>query len=174
MLRSPFETTLFLDADTVVLGSLDLAFQQAERFGIAAAVNECPWAQRYAGIEGELVEWNCGVLCYTREAAPLLQRWAELAEELDSSCVHLAASGLATMEANDQCSFAAAVEDTGIVPFPLPVNFNFRHQWQRGHYGEVKVWHAYEAPFPSVLEARDYYAKPGSFIQWHPLSTPKE
>src|SRR5580658_2767588 len=45
-LLSPFESTLFLDADTVVMGKLDFGFEQAERFGIACAICECPWMRR--------------------------------------------------------------------------------------------------------------------------------
>src|ERR1700749_4515757 len=32
---SPFETTVYLDADTVVLGRLDYGFEMAERHGLA-------------------------------------------------------------------------------------------------------------------------------------------
>ena len=33
--RSPFEETLFLDADTVVLGRLDFGFEKARQHGLA-------------------------------------------------------------------------------------------------------------------------------------------
>ena len=45
--RSPFEETLFLDADTVVLGRLDFGFEKARQFGLACCICECPWAKRY-------------------------------------------------------------------------------------------------------------------------------
>src|SRR5262245_18278213 len=44
---SPFKTTLYLDADTVVLGNLDYGFERAEKFGLACCINECPWLRRY-------------------------------------------------------------------------------------------------------------------------------
>ena len=47
--RSPFHETLFLDADTVVLGRLDYGFRKAQDFGLACCICECPWARRYAG-----------------------------------------------------------------------------------------------------------------------------
>src|SRR5260221_6453107 len=47
---TPFETTLFLDADTVVLGDLGYGFTQAERYGLACTICECPWARRYRGL----------------------------------------------------------------------------------------------------------------------------
>ena len=40
MVLSPFDTTLFLDADTVVLGPLDYIFDKAEQHGLACAICE--------------------------------------------------------------------------------------------------------------------------------------
>ncbi len=37
---SPFDETLFLDLDTVVLGRLDFGFQKAQQFGLAIAICE--------------------------------------------------------------------------------------------------------------------------------------
>src|SRR4051812_2760577 len=44
---SPFASTLYLDADTVVLDRLDFGFQKAEVFGLACAICEAPWMRRY-------------------------------------------------------------------------------------------------------------------------------
>src|SRR3954469_15303369 len=61
---TPFEETLFLDADTVVLGNLGFGFERARRAGIACAINECPWARRYRdpALSGDTIEYNTGVL----------------------------------------------------------------------------------------------------------------
>jgi hypothetical protein len=56
--QSPFESTLFLDADTVVLGNLDYAFERAEEFGLACAICECPWLRRYGKEEGDQIEYK--------------------------------------------------------------------------------------------------------------------
>ena len=45
--RAPFEQTLLLDNETVVLGKLDYGFEKAEKFGLGCCINECPWARRY-------------------------------------------------------------------------------------------------------------------------------
>ena len=55
---SPFDETVFLDADTIVLGKLDFAFNKAIQFGIAICICECPWARRYGGIEDDIIEYN--------------------------------------------------------------------------------------------------------------------
>src|SRR5690349_20928566 len=47
---SPFDETLYLDCDTVVLDRLDYGFAQATRYGLACCICECPWARRYRGL----------------------------------------------------------------------------------------------------------------------------
>src|SRR5215510_12645047 len=82
---SPFRETLYLDADTVVLSRLDFAFLKAQEFGLACCICECPWACRYGGIEGEMIEYNTGVLFFIKRATQVFERWSQLAPELDSS-----------------------------------------------------------------------------------------
>ncbi len=38
---SPFAETVFLDADTVVLGDLTFAFEKAAAFGLACSLSRC-------------------------------------------------------------------------------------------------------------------------------------
>src|SRR5476649_787202 len=65
---TPFETTLFLDADTVVLGNLDYAFDRAEEYGLACCICECPWLRRYGNAEGDIIEYNSGVLFFSQKS----------------------------------------------------------------------------------------------------------
>jgi hypothetical protein len=147
---TPYEQTLFLDADTVVLGRLDWAFEQAERVGLACAICECPWARRYGGIEGELIEYNTGVLFYSAKARAVFDRWVACADKIDSSIQFLRGGELCTMPHNDQAGFARAVVDTGFVPFVLPCNWNLRPEWHKSFFGPIKVWHDYR-PVPEAL-----------------------
>src|SRR5262245_58601263 len=72
MSLSPFDETLFLDADTVVLDRLDFGFAQAARFGLACCICESPWARRYRGLPNDdATEYNTGVLFFTRAARDL-------------------------------------------------------------------------------------------------------
>lgn len=83
---SPFDETLFLDADTVVLDRLDFGFEQASRFGVACCICESPWARRYQGLpKDDGIEYNTGVLFFTRGAEQLFRRWQELAPVVDSA-----------------------------------------------------------------------------------------
>lgn len=165
---SPFETTLFLDADTVVLGPLDFGFAQAERYGLACCICECPWAGRYGGLSGDIIEYNTGVIFFTRRMAPLFERWAALAPALDSSFHHVPPGEkiVGFMPFNDQASFAKAVEDTGLLPAVLPLNWNFRPRWQSTFFGPLRIWHEYTDVPQGVLDANRYYAEtPNAVLQ---------
>ncbi|WP_431857340.1 hypothetical protein [Azospirillum sp.] len=171
---SPFETTLFLDSDTVVLGRLDFGFAQAERYGVACAICECPWAGRYQGLSGDLIEYNTGVLFFARKAKPLFDRWRELAPAIDSSFYHVPPGRkvVGRMDFNDQAGFAKAVDDTGFLPAALPPNWNFRPRWQKSFFGPLKIWHDYDDVPQGVLDANAYYAgTPNAVMQCVTLYT---
>lgn len=165
--RSPFRQTLFLDADTVVLDRLDFGFRKAQQFGLACCICECPWARRYGGVQGETIEYNTGVLFFSRKAKPVFERWARLAPQINSSIVHLGPQGQRLiMPYNDQGSFALAVEGSNFSPFVLPLNWNLRPEWQRSFFGPVKIWHDYREVPAFFTEMRKYYLEPGSIIQY--------
>jgi hypothetical protein len=165
---SPFRETLYLDADTVVLGRLDFAFLKAQEFGLACCICECPWARRHGGIHGETVEYNTGVLFFNERAKLIFDSWTRLAPQIDSSIIFLGPQGQKLhMRYDDQCSFAAAIEETKILPFVLPLNWNFRPQWQLSFFGPVKIWHDYAEPPPFFAAMRKYYDQPEPIIQYH-------
>jgi hypothetical protein len=165
---SPFDETLFLDLDTVVLGSLDFGFQKAKQFGMALSICEAPWGRRYPKIfVGDETEYNTGVIFFTKAAKPVFDKWKELAATIDSSILGVNEKGLYTMPANDQGSFALAVEKTEFNPFVLSLNWNFRPQWHRSFFGPIKIWHDYSDPPPFFHELNAYYSNVDSVIQYH-------
>lgn len=162
---TPFDETLFLDADTVVLDDLNYGYHQAQRFGLACSICECPWARRYGGLTGDLVEYNTGVLFFTKAAQPVFETWRDCAEEIDSSIVFHNGDTLARMPLNDQAGFAKAVDDTGFRPFVLPYNWNFRPQWHKSWFGPIKIWHDY-ADVPEDLRRHNAeQAAPDSIVR---------
>ena len=52
-------------------------------------------------------------------------------------------------------------------PFILPLNWNFRPQWHRAFFGQIRIWHDYGEVHPQILEINRYYERPGSIIQFH-------
>lgn len=164
MEQTPFAETLFLDADTVVLDNLDFGFQKAARHGLACSICECPWARRYGGIAGEMVEYNTGVLFFTAKARPVFDAWRAGAAAIDSSIVFADGGQLHRMPLNDQAGFAKAIEDTGALPFVLPYNWNFRPKWYKSWFGPLKIWHDYAPPPEPLLAHNAAQAAPDSIV----------
>jgi len=160
---SPFDETVFLDADTVVLGDLSFGFDMAQRHGLACCVCECPWARRYPSIGGDVVEYNTGVIFFTKAAAPIFLQWGRWNDVIDSSITWTDGGIKKRMPYNDQAGFARAVSSLECNPFVLPMNWNFRPIWQWSWFGPLKVWHdrggvpIWIIENNDVAEAMDFY-----------------
>lgn len=166
---SPYESTLFLDADTVVLGRLDFGFEMAERFGLACCLSENPWQRRYVGVVGDAVEYNTGVLFFSDKAKHVFDSWKRLAPLLDSRIAYHRQGRIETAPCDDQLGFARSVELCAFVPFVLPLNWNFRPMWHRSFFGPIKIWHGY-ADVPELLvQVNRYYENPGAIMQFHEM-----
>ena len=151
---SPFDVTLYLDVDTVVMGDLSYGFKKAESHGIAACICECPWARRYGGLKhvGDVREFNTGVLFFDKRlSTSTFKRWPKISADLDSSIQFYVGDEVRVMPSNDQASFAMALEDGGMNPFVLPMNWNLRPTWHKSWWGPIKVYHDYKEP-PKALE----------------------
>lgn len=163
---SPFDETLYLDADTVVLGNLDFGFQKAAEFGLACSICENPWARRFAALRGETVEYNTGVLFFTKKVRPVFDLWAGMVGKIDSSMRFYRGKEIRTMPVNDQAGFALAVEKNHISPFVLPMNWNFRPVTQHGFFGPIKIWHDY-TNVPDVLRTwNEEQTRPDAVIRF--------
>lgn len=148
---SPFETTLYLDCDTTILGRLDYGFERAETFGLACRINEVPWAKRWGDFpaDSDLIEYNTGVLFFDRgKMAGLFEAWTR---GVGKSVFHHT-DGRVFDQLNDQPSFAAAVHELGINPFVLPRNWNFRPSTDIDAQGPIKVWHDWQPPGDGLAE----------------------
>lgn len=162
---SPFAETLYLDADTIVLGDLSFGFEKGARHGLAVSICECPWARRYAGLSGDMIEYNTGVMFFTAAARPVFDAWHRLATAVDSSIVfHNAQGNLARMPLNDQAGFAQAIEETGFVPFVLPYNWNFRPKWHKSWFGPLKIWHDHAAPPEQLIRMNAEQSKAEAIV----------
>jgi hypothetical protein len=166
---TPYESTLFLDLDTVVMDRLDFGFEQAERVGLACCICECPWARRYGGLQnrGDIIEYNTGVLFFTGKSRPVFDEW-KANVGMDSSIKFFPPNSnqVHMMPSNDQGPFALAVDKTGFVPFVLPMNYNFRPAWHFSFFGPMKIWHDYRDPPNGLAEYSRDQAKAENVIRF--------
>jgi hypothetical protein len=140
---TPFESTLFLDADTVVLGNLDYAFDRAEEFGLACCICECPWLRRYGHSEGDLIEYNSGVLFFSQKARHIMSDWPKISAAHPSASHWLDTDGgHKGMRFEDQYGLARAIRDNAFNPHVLPMNYNFRPSIHRTFFAPLKIWHS--------------------------------
>jgi len=151
---SPFDVTAYLDCDTVVVGNLNFAFEKAEKHGVALCINEAPWARRYEGaLSGDSIEYNAGIVFFDKiKSKPFFDAWTGCVKSIDSHCMFQTYEGIKRQPCNDQAGMAKAFEDTGFVPFVLPLNWNVRPLWHRAIVGPVKIWHDYQDIPDSLLE----------------------
>lgn len=163
---SPFERTVFLDADTVVLADLEPIFQSLHWNGIACTICECPWACRYDGLKDKpnLIEYNTGVLGWQKfsVAHDVFRAWHNYAKSLPSAINWMMDGKPYVMAENDQAAFAWAMHECKAAPLVLPLNWNFRPRWHHTWFGPVKIWHDYK-PVPPELLAFNARAQPMDF-----------
>jgi hypothetical protein len=166
---SPFDETLFIDADTVVLERLDFAFDRATRHGIAMCICECPWARRFPCCHGDMVEYNTGLIWFDKlhpRTQEVFAMWKRLADTADSRLWFMLGDVKTLMPENDQASFALAVDYLDFNPFVLPMNWNFRPLWHKSWFGPLKVWHDYSDVPPHVLAWNAQQNEPGAIIDY--------
>ncbi len=184
---SPYDETLFLDADTTVMGKIDYGFLKAQQHGIACCISANPWNRRYYKIEQhpDEVEYSTGVVffdkkweevgyprmgdAFTRSTAMVFNRWDGL-EGTDSTCNYFhAADGVKRQPYNDQATFTLAMQQTGFNPFVLPLNWNIYPRWQKHFWGEIKIHHGYDDIPPSIMQWNAEQSRPDAVIrcaQW--------
>ncbi len=148
-LPADYDTFLFLDVDTQVLGDLSLGFDKAEQFGVAMAQAAHYSLEHFRSYEevmiregveprGQLV-FGSGVIFFSRTppVAKVFETYRRLCAEYSS-----------TPEARwgDQPNFSLAMELCNLNPYTLSTGFNHRAfgEWISG---DIRVWHSYE-PVP--------------------------
>lgn len=163
---SPFEETLYIDADTVVMGRLDYAFDKADQHGIAVCICECPWARRFAALSGmgDIIEYNTGILFWSTKGVEVMRHWQNIGRDINSSIMFPSKTGVSVMPNNDQAGFSLAVDQLGFNPWVLPLNWNFRPLWHHSAFGPIKIWHDYSEVPPSVEQWVDQQNRPGEMV----------
>lgn len=157
---TPFETTLYLDADTIVMGNLDFAFEKAEKIGLACCICEAPWMRRYGNELGDAIEYNTGVLFFTNKSIEVFKKWPEMIKQNSQSRWRHMENEYG-LEFDDQAGFGRAIESCEFNPYVLPMNYNLRADYfHKRFFLPVKIWHGYNNP-PNWLEEESIICESG-------------
>lgn len=157
--RTPFDVSVHLDTDTVVMGDLGFGFEVARTHGLACSIAPAGVGGEWHGMPAPypscLPQYNAGVLFFDRSMRWLMLEWARRNK----------VASLSRFPRQDQPGLAAAVWDHNVCPYVLPQNWNFRPDvpsaprtvyWQ----GAIKVWHS-KLPAPE---------SPGQATNWNRLT----
>ena len=153
-LPEQYDSFLFLDTDTHVLGDVTFGFEQAEEyhFAMVPAAHYC--MDHFWGFDevmarelmprcGQL-QYNSGVIFFVRTdvTASVFQRWNEL-----TRCYP---------QPFDQSFLSLAFEQLGIRPYVLSPNYNYRGMGVP-IIGEVRIWHTPHPPPTNVNAHPDWW-----------------
>lgn len=142
--QSPYDETLFLDTDTLMLrdDAAD-AFELLERFDMALAQ---AFVQQYrlAGVPAALAELNSGVILFrkSQQVEGLLRRWqSRYREAADAATVAENPKGI-----GDQQILSQVVWESGVRMATLPPEWNYRGFRNRVQdFATIRILHNREA-----------------------------
>jgi hypothetical protein len=151
LLPRDYDSFLYLDTDTQVLGDASYGFEQAEAFGLAAVMEPFYSLDHFRGFDAILsnlgvesrgqMQYQAGVLFFARrpDVEAVMHRYRELTfhlgPKLNYGC--------------DQPFLTLAMELVGFNPFTLSPSYNYRAKGE-GVTGVVRIWHS-TAPLPPAL-----------------------
>lgn len=141
---SPFDNTLFLDADTVLCNNPEFGFKQSSKHGLAICLERASvlkrWEPEIRLTLPDYPEYNTGVIFFKKDQRTQLwfQAWADMARRLAFW--------------NDQPSFALACYEYGCSPFVLPENWNYRRYCKTDFsLTPIQIWHNAEPISPELM-----------------------
>ncbi len=166
---SPFDETLYLDADTTVMGKLDYGFLKAKQHGMALCINCNPWNRRYRIVQhSDEVEYSSGVVFFDKtnhSALNVFREWDNY-RDVDTGTLYRTDAGeIKEQKYNDQALLSIAIRDCRFNPFTLPLNWNLHPRWQKTFWGELKILHGYSDIPRSLLRWNEEQSKPDAVIR---------
>jgi hypothetical protein len=140
--ESPYERTIFVDADIYVAEPFPELFPLLDRFDCAATHEEyfdTDWFHRYPrpDIPTSFPEFNTGIFLYKRSASVdrLLVKWGELYQQFIEENPEIAI--------NDQPFFRAAAYESDVRIATLTREYNCKFRGQGYLNGPVKILHGH-------------------------------
>ena len=151
LLPDGYDTFLYLDSDTKIVGDVSLGFAKAEQHGIAMApapnynlsefFNFARIMRELGTKPADQIMYNAGVVFFhlTASMRQVLERWRDL-------CATVAAKNDFP---RDQPFLNLALEQCGVTPYVLSPLYNYRGL---GEYavGNIRIWHSHFPPPPGL------------------------
>src|SRR5262245_46392696 len=159
-----YDSFLYLDCDTRIVGDVRFGFEMAERHGIAVTPAPNYNLEEYFGFKdvmaqvgikpADRMQYNAGVIFFhlTPIVRRVLERWRALCDAI----------GASTGFIHDQPFLTLAFEQLDFRPYVLTPLYNYRSM---GEYavGKVRLWHSHHA-LPADLNLYDEAWPPRRFI----------
>lgn len=147
MRESPYDRTLFIDADIYAVKPFPEMFDLLDRFDCAATHEEylnTDWFNRYPrpDIPASFPEFNTGILLFKRSALMdgVLKKWETLyADYLRQK----SDQPIVDRQINDQPFFRAAIYESDVRMATLPREYNCKFRGQGYLNGPVKLLHGH-------------------------------
>ena len=164
LLPEGYDSYLYLDTDTRIIGDIELGFEMAERHGVAVApapnYNLSAFfnfgaLMPHAGLRSaDQMQFNAGVIFFS--AAPTVRRvltlWRDLCLELSAEHGFL----------HDQPVLTMAFEQSGFLPYVLSPLYNYRGLGELA-VGSIRIWHSHHPP-PADLNNFETAWPPRRFV----------
>ncbi|MBA2540905.1 MAG: hypothetical protein H0V17_14795 [Deltaproteobacteria bacterium] len=159
-LPAQYDSFLFLDVDTRVIGDISLGFDKAKKFGVAMAPAPRYALERFQGFDEIMrsagvtprgqIQFNSGVIFFSRTpgAQAVLEKWDELAHRFGSNPGR---THDLSMRFGDQPYLSLAMELLEFQPYVLSTAFNHRAKGELID-GDIRIWHSYK-PIPHDINA---------------------
>jgi hypothetical protein len=150
---SPYEKTLYLDCDAVVIDDVTPAFELLERYDIAAVHNEYKIPVTLPDVPSAFPEYNTGVIAFrwNERIREFFSHWKDSTENQiqrgrPNSDFIFPLKGESLEEATrfgrsyDQPTFREAIYESDVVHATLPSEYNFGRGKRYAHH-RVKILH---------------------------------
>jgi hypothetical protein len=144
-----YDTFLFLDTDTKLIGDVSLGFEKARQHGIAIAPAPHYNLSGFFGFDRNMaqhgvtpadqMQYNSGVIFFhlTEAVRRVLARWRDLCRSAESGRI------------NDQPFLSLAFEQLGFLPYVLSPLYNYRALGELA-VGTIRIWHSHYPPPPDI------------------------
>lgn len=173
MRRSPFERTIFLDADTFVTANITHMLELLDQYDLAASFAQGRRRYEDPGVPLAFCEFNTGVVAWrsSERTAAFMESWQEtyLAWEREPPFPQAGQARVA-----DQPAFRHCVWANRMRVMVLPPEFNYRPGVPGAVVGRVRVIHGFHHDYEGMAAKLNQTPLPRSFPAMDPDGNPRK